>query len=131
VRLLLDTHVFLWLLAEPDRLGGHIGSLEDPSNELLLSAASSWEIAIKTQLGRLHLPEDPRRYVPDRMRAIGAEPLPIEHNHALAVSELPPLHRDPFDRILVAQARGLRLTIVTADVNIARYEVETLLVGRP
>jgi len=124
----LDTHVFLWLLAEPDRLGEHIGSLEDPSNELLLSAASSWEIAIKTQLGRLHLPEDPKRFVPDRMRAIGAEPLPIEHNHALAVGELPPLHRDPFDRILVAQARGLRLTIVTADVNIARYEVDTLLV---
>lgn len=128
MRLLLDTHVFLWLLAEPDRLGEHIGSLEDPSNELLLSAASSWEIAIKTQLGRLHLPEDPKRFVPDRMRAIGAEPLPIEHNHALAVGELPPLHRDPFDRILVAQARGLRLTIVTADVNIARYEVDTLLV---
>jgi PIN domain nuclease of toxin-antitoxin system len=65
------------------------------------------------------------------MRAIGAEPLPIEHNHALAVGELPPLHRDPFDRILVAQARGLRLTILTADVNIARYEVETLLVRQP
>jgi PIN domain nuclease of toxin-antitoxin system len=128
VRLLLDTHVFLWLLAEPDRLGDHMNSVEDPSNELFLSAASSWEIAIKTQLGRLHLPEDPRRYVPDRMRAIGAEPLPIEHNHALAVGELPPLHRDPFDRILVAQARGLRLTILTADVNIARYDVETLLV---
>ncbi len=128
MRLLLDTHVFLWLLAEPDRLGEHIGFVEDPSNDLFLSAASSWEIAIKTQLGRLHLPEDPKRYVPDRMRAIGAEPLPIEHNHALAVGELPPLHRDPFDRILVAQARGLRLTILTADVNIARYEVETLLV---
>ena len=128
MRLLLDTHVFLWLLAEPDRLGEHIGSVEDPRNEFFLSAASSWEIAIKTQLGRLHLPEDPRRYVPDRMRAIGAEPLPIEHNHALAAVELPPLHRDPFDRILVAQARGLRLTILTADVNIARYEVETLLV---
>jgi PIN domain nuclease of toxin-antitoxin system len=128
VQLLLDTHVFLWLLAEPDRLGGHIGSLEDPSNELLLSAASSWEIAIKIQLGRLDLPDDPKRYVPDRMRAIGAEPLPIEHNHALAVSDLPPLHRDPFDRMLVAQARVLRLTVVTADVQIARYEVETLLV---
>lgn len=128
MRLLLDTHVFLWLLAEPERLGEHISSVGNPSNELFLSAASSWEIAIKTQLGRLHLPEDPRRYVPDRMRAIGAEPLPIEHNHALAVGELPPLHRDPFDRILVAQARGLRLTILTADVNIARYEVETLLV---
>lgn len=128
MQLLLDTHVFLWLLAEPDRLGRHIGSLEDPNNELLLSAASSWEIAIKIQLGRLDLPDDPKRYVPDRMRAIGAEPLPIEHNHALAVSELPPLHRDPFDRMLVAQARDLRLTIVTADVQIARYEVETLLV---
>ena len=128
MQLLLDTHVFLWLLTEPDRLGGHIGSLEDPSNELLLSAASSWEIAIKIQLGRLALPDDPKRYVPDRMRAIGAEPLPIEHNHALAVSELPSLHRDPFDRMLVAQARDLRLTIVTADAQIARYEVETLLV---
>ena len=128
MRLLVDTHVFLWLLAEPDRLGEHISSLEDPGNELFLSAASSWEIAIKTQVGRLRLPDDPKRYVPDRMRAIGAEPLPIEHSHALAVSELPPIHRDPFDRMLVAQARDLRMTIVTADVQIASYEVETLLV---
>jgi PIN domain nuclease of toxin-antitoxin system len=128
VQLLLDTHVFLWLLAEPGRLGEHIGSVEDPSNELFLSAASPWEIAVKTQLGRFHLPEDPRRYVPDRMRAIGTEPLPIEHNHALAVGELPLLRRDPFARILVAQARGIRMTILTADANIARYEVENLLV---
>jgi PIN domain nuclease of toxin-antitoxin system len=128
VRLLLDTQIFLWLLAEPDRLGRHIGPVEDLSNELLLSAASSWEIVIKTQLGRLDLPDDPKRYVPDRMRAIGAKPLPIEHNHALAVSELPLLHRDPFDRILVAQARALRLTIVTADAQIARYEVAALLI---
>jgi len=128
VQLLLDTHVFLWLLAEPERLGQHLGSLEDPLNELLFSAASSWEIAIKVQLGRLDLPDDPRRYVPDRMLAIGAAPLPVQHNHALAVSELPPLHRDPFDRLLVAQARHLRLRIVTADVQIARYQVETLLV---
>jgi PIN domain nuclease of toxin-antitoxin system len=128
MQLLLDTHVFLWLLAEPERLGKHLGSLEDPVNELLLSAASSWEIAIKVQIGRLDLPDDPRRYVPDRMQAIGAVPLPVEHNHALAVSELPPLHRDPFDRLLVAQARHLRLRIVTADAQIARYQVETLLV---
>jgi PIN domain nuclease of toxin-antitoxin system len=128
VRLLLDTHIFLWLLAEPERLGGYIASLEDPGNELLLSAASSWEIAIKVQLGRLDLPDNPRRYVPDRMRAIGAEPLPVQHSHALAVRDLPPLHSDPFDRLLVAQARDLRLWIVTADPQIARYEVETLLV---
>ena len=128
MRLLLDTHVFLWLLAEPERLGEHLVSLEDPVNELFLSAASSWEIAIKAQLGRLDMPDDPRRYVPDRMRAIGAEPLPVEHNHALAVCELPPLHRDPFDRLLVAQARDQRLRIVTANGQIARYDVETLLV---
>lgn len=125
---MLDTHVFLWLLAEPERLGGHIGSLQDPGNQLFFSAASSWEIAIKVQIGRLDLPDDPKRYVPDRMRAIGADPLPVQHTHALAVGELPRLHRDPFDRLLVAQARDLRLRIVTADALIARYEVETLLV---
>jgi len=128
VRLLVDTHVFLWLLAEPERLGNHIGFLQDPRNQLFFSAASSWEIALKAQLGRLDLPDDPKRYVPDRMRAIGAEPLPVQHTHALAVGELPPLHRDPFDRLLVAQARDLRLRIVTADAQIARYEVETMLV---
>jgi len=128
VRLLLDTHVFLWLLAEPERLGSHIHTLEDPGNQLLLSAASSWEIAIKVQLGRLQLPDEPRRYVPDRMRAIGVEPLAVQHGHALAVAALPPLHRDPFDRLLVAQARDLGLRIVTADAQIALYDVGTLLV---
>jgi len=128
MRLLLDTHVFLWLLAEPERLGSQLASLQDPANDLMLSAASSWEIAIKVQLGRLDLPDDPRRYVPDRMRAIGADPLPVEHNHALAVTELPPIHRDPFDRLLVAQARDLGLRIVTADAQIARYDVETVLI---
>lgn len=74
MRLLLDTHVFLWLLADPKRLGAHVEVLADPGNDLFVSAASSWEIAIKVSLGRLTLPDDARRYVPDRMRAIGAEP---------------------------------------------------------
>lgn len=126
--LLLDTHVFLWLLSEPERLGRHLRLVEDLANPLYLSAASSWEIAIKVGLGRLGLPDDVKRYVPDRMRAIGAEPLPVEHAHALAVAELPMLHRDPFDRVLVAQARHLGLTIVTADPDIARYDVRTMLV---
>lgn len=128
VQFLLDTNVFLWLLSEPDRLGSHLQLLENPANQLFLSSASSWEIAIKTRLGRLRLPDDPKRYVPDRMRAIGAEPLAVQHTHALGVAELPPLHRDPFDRLLVAQARDLHLRIVTADEQIARYQVETLLV---
>jgi PIN domain nuclease of toxin-antitoxin system len=128
VRFLLDTHVFLWLLVEPERLGAHLQSLEDPANELFLSAASSWEIAIKSELGRLELPDDPQRYVPDSMRAIGVDPLSIDHGHALAVFDLPPHHSDPFDRLLVAQARALRLPIVTADRHIALYDVETLLI---
>jgi PIN domain nuclease of toxin-antitoxin system len=128
LQLLLDTHVFLWLLAEPERVGDQLGALEDPANDVLLSAASSWEIAIKTQLGRIELPENPRRYIPDRMRATGVDPLPVEHNHALAVAELPLLHHDPFDRLLISQARILGLRIVTADPMIPRYPVETVVI---
>jgi PIN domain nuclease of toxin-antitoxin system len=125
--LLLDTHVFLWLLTEPERLGEHLPVVEDARTDLLVSAVVSWEIAIKYGLGRLPLPEPPARYVPDRLRAIGADPLPIEHTHVLAVAALPPLHRDPFDRLLVAQAGLLDVPILTADPAIARYAVRTLM----
>lgn len=127
MKLLLDTHVFLWLQTEPERLGEKLSRLEDTRNELLFSAASSWEIAIKYALGRLPLPEPPPRYVPERLRAIGAQALPVEHSHALAVAALPPLHRDPFDRLLVAQAQLLDATIFTADPIVARYPARTLL----
>jgi PIN domain nuclease of toxin-antitoxin system len=129
VKILLDTHVFLWLLTEPQRLGEHRALAEDPGTERLLSAASSWEIAIKYGLGRLPLPEEPQRYVPSRIRAIGAVALPIEHSHALAVATLEPLHRDPFDRLLVAQAGVLDVPILTADPLVAAYPVRTLFVG--
>ena len=128
MRILLDTHVFLWLHTEPERLGEHLPVVEDQRNELLLSAASSWEIAIKHGLGRLPLPEPPQRYVPSRLRAIGARALPIEHTHALAVAALEPLHRDPFDRLLVAQAGLLDVPILTADPLLARYPVQALLI---
>jgi PIN domain nuclease of toxin-antitoxin system len=128
LNLLLDTHVFLWLQTDPERLGEHLRVVEDQRTTLLLSAASSWEIAIKYQLGKLPLPEAPERYVPVRMRAIGAEALAVEHPHALAVATLPPLHRDPFDRLLVAQATLLDLTIATADPSVAQYAVATVLV---
>lgn len=129
MRFLLDTHVFLWLNSEPGRLGPHLEQMHHRTTDLLLSAASSWEIAVKYGLGRLPLPEPPERYVPDRMRAIGALPLAVEHAHALAASSLPALHRDPFDRMLVAQARTEGVVLVTADPVLARYDAEVLLVG--
>jgi PIN domain nuclease of toxin-antitoxin system len=128
MKLLLDTHVFLWLQTSPDRLGEHLSLVADASNELAVSAASSWEIAIKHEIGRLQLPEEPDRYVPSRIRMIGARALPIEHSHALAVAALPALHRDPFDRLLVAQAQLEGMTILTADEAIARYPVASVLI---
>lgn len=97
--------------------------LEETSNELLLSAASSWEIAIKYSLGRLSLPEPPETYVPSRIQRSGVTPLRIEHSHALAVASLPMHHRDPFDRLLIAQARDLDIGIMTIDDSLRAYDV--------
>ena len=100
--------------------------VEDQRNVLYLSAASAWEIAIKHALGKLRLPEPPISYVPDRVAALGVQPLPIEHEHALHVATLPPHHRDPFDRLLVAQAQLDDLPILTADPLIEAYDVTTI-----
>lgn len=129
MRLLLDTHVFLWLNTEPERLGDHLALVENPRHDRLVSAASSWEIAIKSAVGRLQLPEPVARWMPARLADIGATPVPIEHSHALAVADLPPHHRDPFDRLLVAQAQMLGVPLLTSDRQIARYDVDILLVG--
>jgi len=127
VRALLDTHVFLWLQAAPGRLAPTVlDMLADPTTQLLVSAATAWEIAIKHALGRLPLPEPAVSYLPSRMAATGASALPVSHEDALGVGFLPPLHRDPFDRLLVSQARGHALVLVTADPAIAQYDVEVL-----
>jgi len=125
MKILLDTHVWLWMQASPRRLGEQATELvTDTSNALLLSAASSWEIAIKYALGRLDLPEPPATYVPDRMRRSGVDGLVVHHAHALAVASLPPHHRDPFDRLLVAQAVIEDLVVLTSDPIFDRYGVE-------
>ena len=128
-RVLVDTHVWLWLQSDPDRLPASVRDMvEDRGVELLLSAASAWEIAIKYRLGKLLLPQEPATYVPDRMRRSGTTPLSVEHAHVLRVSELPDHHRDPFDRLLVAQAQILNVPIVTADSQFERYQVTVLRV---
>ena len=124
---LLDTHVWLWMVATPDRITPEARAIiEDGDTRLLLSAASSWEIAIKYAIGRLELPDDPADYVPDRMRRTGVEGLAIHHSHALRVATLEHHHRDPFDRVLVAQAEIENIPIVTADPAFHPYGVEIL-----
>ena len=127
MKLLVDTHCFLWMQAEPDRLAPKVRRrLEDPANELLLSAASAWELAIKVALGKLTLPMDAGRYVPTRVAQLGMRALPIEISHALRAAELPRHHADPFDRLLIAQAQLERVTLVTADRQLEAYDVKIL-----
>ena len=126
-RYLVDTLVWLWLQTDSPRVSSELRArLADPASELLLSAASSWEIAIKFRLGKLPLPSPPSAYVPDRMRRSGTTPLGIEHAHTLRVAELPDHHNDPFDRLLVAQAQIIHVPIVTADARITAYDVEVI-----
>lgn len=124
MRLLLDTHPFVWSLLEPDRLPARLrATLIDPAHIVHVSAVSVWEVAIKSGLGKLSFPLD-------RLAAIiddaGFSELPVIFAHALEVRHLPLLHRDPFDRLLIAQARHERLTLVTRDPAIRRYPVDIL-----
>jgi PIN domain nuclease of toxin-antitoxin system len=127
MRFLIDTHVFLWLETEPERLAHKARALlEDTANELYLSAVSGWEIAIKHALGKLPLPADPPIYVPARLMRGGFQSLDVTMSHALAVSGLPAFHDDPFDRLLIAQAQVEGLTLVTVDNRISQYPVRVL-----
>jgi PIN domain nuclease of toxin-antitoxin system len=127
VRILLDTHPFLWSLTSPERLSARAArAIRDEANEVLVSAATAWEIAVKFRLGRLRLPDDPQRFVPDQIAANSFTPIAVMVRHALKVSDLPDIHRDPFDRLLVAQASVEDVALVTADAQIRRYPIDTI-----
>ena len=131
MKYLLDTNVWLWSLWEPERIARKAREeIADLSHEVFLSAATSWEVAIKVAAGKLRLPEPPVSYVPRRMAEQGVRPLPVSHPHALAVFALPPHHHDPFDRLLVSQARLEDMILVTADDLLKKYPVEILWAGR-
>jgi PIN domain nuclease of toxin-antitoxin system len=121
LRLLLDTHAFLWVLDAPQRLPAWIRSaIEDGENEVFVSAASAWEIAIKQSLGKLPASRaDPI----EALHRSGLTELPVTVAHARGTRSLPLLHRDPFDRMLVAQAQSEGLSLVSRDPTIRRYQV--------
>lgn len=127
MRLLLDTHIFLWFLDDERRIPEEPrAAIHASDNDVLVSAAAVWEIAIKTSLGRLDMrPSDIDR-LPRLIDAAGFEELPVLARHAVAVHALPWHHRDPFDRLMIAQARVESLTIVSTDPAVRRYAVAVL-----
>lgn len=127
MRLLVDSCTFLWLAADSPELSDKArASCTDPANDVYLSAVSAWEIAIKYRLGRLPLPAPPPIYVPSRREWLGLERLDLDEAAAAHTSLLPELHRDPFDRALVAQAIVNGLTLVTPDPLLRAYPAPTL-----
>lgn len=127
MKVLIDTHVFLWWVLEAPQLTPAMREvIADGANEVLFSAASAYELAYKAGDGRLTLPDTPSAYVADRLSANGFDILPVDLDHALTAAALPRIHRDPFDRLLVAQAQREGIPILTVDPVIARYDVETI-----
>ena len=127
MRVLLDTHVWLWMTTTPQRLSAAARKVvERDDTHLFLSAASVWEIAIKYAIQKLPLPEAPARFVPSRMQMMNVQPLAVDHSAALHVATLPAHHADPFDRLLVAQAQLEDLTFLTGDPVFRFYDVDVL-----
>ncbi len=124
MRLLLDTHAFLWWIADDERLSPRAAALiADGSNEVLVSAASAWELVVKSALGRVEVPTPVDRFLTAQMQTNAFVPLPIHMRHALGLAALPDIHRDPFDRILIAQAVAEDLTLVSRDRVLRSYPV--------
>jgi PIN domain nuclease of toxin-antitoxin system len=126
VKLLLDTCTFLWLAGGGSLPQRAAAAIRDPSNEVFLSAVSAWEIASKHRAGRLRLPEPPDHLIPTERNLRGVMTLAFDEESALQVLRLPPLHRDPFDRMLIAQAIAGSLAIVTPDSLITQYPIRVI-----
>ena len=123
----MDTHVWLWMVVQPERLSDAARKLlESNRNEFRLSTASIWEISIKHSTGKLELPGPPASLIPDWVIRSRVSALPVSQDHALAVAALPLHHRDPFDRMLIAQSRIEGMPIVTRDPAFDAYDVKVI-----
>jgi PIN domain nuclease of toxin-antitoxin system len=130
MKYLLDTMVWLWSVGSTQKIGeAGLDILSSGEEEIYFSAASCWEIAIKTRLGKFRLPEEPVRYVPKRLAEQGIRSLSVTQNHSLKVYELPLHHYDPFDRLIIAQALSEEMVVLTSDRTFKKYPVEVLWCG--
>jgi PIN domain nuclease of toxin-antitoxin system len=131
MKYLLDTRIFLWSLGAEHKLNQKARELLSSSAaDLYLSAASSWEIAIKYALGTLAIPKPPSQFVPNGIGLLALRSLEITHFHSLAAGELPRHHRDPFDRMLIAQGRMENMVLLTADRTFLKYDVKIMFCGK-
>ena len=131
MRFLIDTHCWLWAFLAPERLNDTAKALMGSGeNTGFFSAVSAAEIGIKSRIGKLQLPDETKEYVASGVKDFDMKPLPLYLHHALRVAELPLHHRDPFDRLLIAQAQAEGLPLMTADPTVAKYAVEIIWAGR-
>lgn len=131
MRFVIDTHCWLWAIRSPERLAPKaVAMIENADNTIVLSVVSALEIAIKASIGKLKLPEPADDFVSSQMAVLSMTSLPVHLSHALRVGQLPQHHRDPFDRLLVAQCQIEHLPLMTADETIVAYDVEVIWAGR-
>ncbi|MBW4661934.1 MAG: type II toxin-antitoxin system VapC family toxin [Drouetiella hepatica Uher 2000/2452] len=127
MKILLDTHIFLWFISGNTKLSTDVqDAIRDPDNEVYLSAISVWEAIVKYQIGKLPLPEHPGTYLPKQRDLHQIISLALDESSVVQLAKLPPLHRDPFDRMLICQALQNGLTIATVDEAVRSYSVSIL-----
>ncbi|MDX2242805.1 MAG: type II toxin-antitoxin system VapC family toxin [Leptolyngbyaceae cyanobacterium bins.302] len=127
MRILLDTHIFLWFISGDTQLSTDVrDAIRDPDNEVYLSSVSVWEAIVKYQLGKLPLPEPPETYLPKQRNLHQIASLALDESSVVQLAKLPLLHRDPFDRMLICQALQNGLTIATVDASVRVYSVSVL-----
>ncbi len=122
----MDTHAFLWFVSDDNRLSSKAKSIiKDSNNEIYFSAASAWEISIKSKLGRMKLGEDLGSFIIEQLAANSFGPLAITISHALYTEKLPQIHKDPFDRMMISQSKVENMVLITGDKKIREYKVST------
>ena len=127
MRILLDTHIFLWFISGDTQLSTDVrDAIRDPDNKVYLSAISVWEAIVKYQLGKLPLPEQPETYLPKQRDLHQIASLALDESSVVQLAKLPPLHRDPFDRMLICQALQNGLTVATVDSAVRAYPVSVM-----